>query len=126
MSTPFQEYGELGKDQIAALVEAEIITNPELAEKYEELLGRCLLRPTLVGCQRQSDPSAGGPTPLWLILEEPAAQHDPYFLVYDPNDPYVPGIITFDHAARRFVATRLFDTEVGRIRAFRMYYGPLL
>ena len=48
------------------------------------------------------------------------------FVVYDPNDPYVPGIITFDHAGRRFVATRLFDTEVGGIRAFRMYYGPLL
>jgi len=27
---------------------------------------------------------------------------------------------------REIVATRLFDTEVGRIRAFRMYYGPLL
>ena len=43
-----------------------------------------------------------------------------------PTIPTSPGIITFDHAARRFVATRLFDTEVGGIRAFRMYYGPLL
>ena len=51
---------------------------------------------------------------------------DVEFLVYDPNDPYVPGIITFDRAAQRFVATRLFDTEVGKIRAYRMYYGPLL
>jgi hypothetical protein len=51
---------------------------------------------------------------------------DVEFVVYDPNDPYVPGIITFDRAARRFVATRLFDTEVGDIRAYRMYYGPLL
>jgi len=55
-----------------------------------------------------------------------SAAGDVDFVVYDPNDPYVPGIITFDHAARRFVATRLFDTEVGGIRAFRMYYGPLL
>ena len=55
-----------------------------------------------------------------------ATAGDVDFIVYDPNDPYVPGVITFDHAARRFVATRLFDTEVGRIRAFRMYYGPLL
>jgi hypothetical protein len=38
----------------------------------------------------------------------------------------VPGIITFDRAAQRFVATRLFDTEIGKIRAYRMYYGPLL
>ena len=51
---------------------------------------------------------------------------DVEFLVYDPNDPYVPGVITFDRATRRFVATRLFDTEVGNIRAYRMYYGPLI
>jgi len=48
------------------------------------------------------------------------------FVVYDPNDPYAPGIITFRRAERRFVASRLFDTEPGRIRAFRMYYGPIL
>ena len=48
------------------------------------------------------------------------------FLVYDPNDPYVPGVITFDPAERRFVATHLFDTTPGAIRAFRMYYWPLL
>lgn len=48
------------------------------------------------------------------------------FIVYDPNDPYVPGIISFDRAGRRFVATRLFDTRTEPIRAFRMYYSPLL
>jgi hypothetical protein len=48
------------------------------------------------------------------------------FVVYDPNDPYVPGRITFDRHARRFVATHLFDTVPGPIRAFRMYYSPLL
>ncbi|OGK85727.1 MAG: hypothetical protein A2X52_07470 [Candidatus Rokubacteria bacterium GWC2_70_16] len=47
-------------------------------------------------------------------------------VVYDPNDPRVPGTITFDREARRFVATRLFDTTPGPIRAYRMYYGPLL
>lgn len=46
--------------------------------------------------------------------------------VYDPNDPRAPGTITFDRDARRFVATRLFDTTPGPIRAYRMYYGPLL
>ena len=43
-----------------------------------------------------------------------------------PTIPSVPGIITFDRPARRFVATRLYDTDSGPIRAFRMYYGPLL
>ena len=47
-------------------------------------------------------------------------------VVYDPNDPHAPGTITFDREARRFVATRLFDTTQGPIRAFRMYYWPLL
>ena len=57
---------------------------------------------------------------------QPTASGDVAFRVYDPNDPYSPGTITFDRTARRFVATRLFDTTVGGIRAFRMYYGPLL
>lgn len=48
------------------------------------------------------------------------------FVVYDPNDPYAPGTITWERTTRRFVASRLFDTEVGTIRAFRMYHGPFL
>jgi hypothetical protein len=48
------------------------------------------------------------------------------FVVYDPNDPYVPGVISFDRDQGRFVATHLFDTTPGAIRAFRMYYRPLL
>ncbi len=48
------------------------------------------------------------------------------FVVWDPNDPAEPGIMTFDQTARRFWATRLYDTEPGPIRAFRMYYSRLL
>jgi hypothetical protein len=48
------------------------------------------------------------------------------FLVYDPNDHYVPGVISFDRSERHFWATHLFDTTEGTIRAFRMYYSPLL
>ena len=46
--------------------------------------------------------------------------------VYDPNDPNAPGIIDYDRRHRRFVSTRLYDTSQGTIRAFRMYYQPLL
>lgn len=49
-----------------------------------------------------------------------------YFFVYDPNDPREPGRIVFDRNARRFVAADVFDTRPGPIRAFRMYYSPLL
>jgi hypothetical protein len=48
------------------------------------------------------------------------------FTVYDPNDPREPGRVTFDRAGRRFEASRLYDTHVGPIRAFRMYYWALL
>ena len=48
------------------------------------------------------------------------------FIVYDPNDPASPGVIRFDAEERRFWSTRVWDTSVGPIRAFRMYYSPLL
>jgi hypothetical protein len=48
------------------------------------------------------------------------------FTFYDPNDSASPGAIRFDMVERRFWATRLYDHEVGVIRAFRMYYSPLL
>jgi hypothetical protein len=48
------------------------------------------------------------------------------FNVYDPNDPASPGTIRFDVPGRQFWATRLYDAKVGAIRAFRMYYSPLL
>jgi hypothetical protein len=48
------------------------------------------------------------------------------FTVYDPNDPSEPGQVLFDRTRRRFEATRLFDTEPGPIRAFRMYHWALL
>jgi hypothetical protein len=48
------------------------------------------------------------------------------FAVWDPNDPWTPGRITFDRAQGRFVATHLFDTQGGVIRVFRMYYSAWL
>src|SRR5438445_584906 len=48
------------------------------------------------------------------------------FVVWDPNDPDAPGIVTFDRHAGRFWATRVYDTEPGAIRVFRMYYSRLL
>ncbi len=47
------------------------------------------------------------------------------FVAYDPNDPLEPDVIGFD-PERGFWATRIFDTQAGPIRAFRMYYSPLL
>ena len=47
-------------------------------------------------------------------------------IVWDPNDPSAPGVMTFEAGPRRFFATRLYDTGPGPIRAFRMYYSWLL
>jgi hypothetical protein len=48
------------------------------------------------------------------------------FVVWDPNDPDSPGVVTFDRERQRFWATRLYDTEPGAIRVFRMYFSPWL
>jgi hypothetical protein len=48
------------------------------------------------------------------------------FTIYDPNDSASPGTIRFEVPTRQFWSTRLYDHEVGVIRAFRMYYSPLL
>ena len=48
------------------------------------------------------------------------------FHVYDPNDPEEHGIVTFEREARHFWATKVYDTRPGKIRAFLMYYSPLL
>jgi hypothetical protein len=47
-------------------------------------------------------------------------------LVWDPNDPSTPGAVLFDPRHDRFVASRVYDTNVGPIRVFRMYYSWLL
>lgn len=46
--------------------------------------------------------------------------------VWDPNDPAAPGAVTFDATHERFWATRVYDTEPGAIRVFRMYYSWFL
>jgi hypothetical protein len=52
--------------------------------------------------------------------------HGVEFSVWDPNDPAEPGVMTFEAEVSRFRASRLYDTEPGLIRAFRMYYSWLL
>ena len=46
--------------------------------------------------------------------------------MWDPNDPDAPGIVRFDACRERFISTRVYDTSVGPIRVFRMYYSWLL
>jgi hypothetical protein len=46
--------------------------------------------------------------------------------VWDPNDPDSPGTVDFEEARERFWATRVYATDPGPIRVFRMYYSWFL
>lgn len=48
------------------------------------------------------------------------------FIVYDPNDPTVPGVVRFDRLDRRYRPAPLCGVNVPHFRAFRMYGSPLL
>jgi hypothetical protein len=47
-------------------------------------------------------------------------------VMWDPNDPAAPGTILFESQRDRFMASHVYDTRVGPIRVFRMYYSWLL
>jgi hypothetical protein len=47
------------------------------------------------------------------------------FSVWDPNDPAEAGRMRFASADSHFWASRLYDTQPGVVRAFRMYYSWL-
>ena len=80
---PLDEFLAMARDQVSAIVEAEIALDPARASKHEETLLRCRVRPRLLGCQRHPDPSPGGLVPLWLVLEEPPDRGDRYFIAFD-------------------------------------------
>lgn len=48
------------------------------------------------------------------------------FLVYDPNDPYAPGVVRFHRRTAQFMPAPLTCVDVPSFRAFRMYYSSLL
>jgi hypothetical protein len=48
------------------------------------------------------------------------------FIVYDPNDPSIPGVIRFHRLDRRYRPAPLCGVNVPYFRVFRMYCSPLL
>jgi hypothetical protein len=48
------------------------------------------------------------------------------FIVYDPNDPTVPGVIRFDRRERRYRPAPLCGVDVPYLKVFRMYCSPLI
>jgi hypothetical protein len=88
LSTPFDELGRAAREAVAAVVDAEILVGSAQAARYTDFLHRCLVDPRPVGCQPATptpDPSPAALMPLWIVLEEPPARGDRYFLVYEPD-----------------------------------------
>src|ERR1051325_3571828 len=83
----FETSNWLAQDHVAAIVEAEILTDPVRAERYVDLLARGLVPPQLVSCLDPPEPgrTCGSVTPLWLIFEEPDPWGDRRFIVFDHN-----------------------------------------
>src|ERR1044071_5027170 len=81
----FETTDQLAPNQVAAVVEAELLTDPVRAKRYAELLHRCLVPPELVGCLAPPEPGHPPFTLVrhWLVLEEPDAWGDRHFLVFD-------------------------------------------
>jgi hypothetical protein len=47
------------------------------------------------------------------------------FVVYDPNGPHEPGVVSFDRRTVRFRPAPLIGVSVDSFRAFRMYHSPI-
>src|SRR6476659_4529627 len=83
----YQTANQLAQDQVAAVVQAEMLTDSVRAERHAELLRRCLVPPQLVGCLA---PPAPPQSPFvlvrqWLVFEEPDSWGDRQFIVFDPS-----------------------------------------
>jgi hypothetical protein len=83
----FEATDRLVLDQVAAVVEAELLTDPGRAVRYSDLLDRALVAPRLVGCMAPPVPGrrAAALVRLWLVLEEPDAWGDRQFMVFDQH-----------------------------------------
>jgi hypothetical protein len=88
VSAPFDEFGPLAADQVAAVVEAEILIDPVRARTYGDVLRRCVVMPRPIQCEiGAAQPTSGDAAQrnLWLVLEEPPAWDDHQFIAFEPR-----------------------------------------
>jgi hypothetical protein len=88
VSTPFEDYGQLVRDQVAAIVEAELALDPVRAAQYASFLARGRVRPRVLGCQPalpEPDPSPAALMPMWLVFDTRRASGVPTFIAFDPE-----------------------------------------
>jgi hypothetical protein len=88
LRAPFEDFEQSLKEQVAAVVEAELLVDPARAERYQSLIEAGRVAPRIIGCQPalpERDPSPAAMEPMWLVLEWTTPVGQRLFLVYDPE-----------------------------------------
>lgn len=101
-------YPRAQQERVAAEIVAELQAGRPVQLLITDFPRICLNHSVLVFDFRVSDPDSVD------------------FIVYDPNDPTVPGVIRFDRRDRRYRPAPLCGVNVSYFRAFRMYCSRLL
>ena len=86
MSTQFDAFGQVVREQVSAVVEAELLTNPARTERYRAVLRQGRVRPRLIACQPTfpaRDPSPAPLRPMWLVFEAPPVRGERAFIALD-------------------------------------------
>jgi hypothetical protein len=88
MSTPFEQYGQLLREHVSAIVEAELALDPARAERYAPFLAAGRVAPRVLGCQPalpERDPSPAALMPMWIVVDGRKASGAGTFIAFDPE-----------------------------------------
>jgi hypothetical protein len=88
VSTPFEAYGQLLREQVAAIVEAELALDPVRAARYQAFVAAGRVAPRVLGCQPalpERDPSPAALMPMWLVFDARKARKEGAFIAFDPE-----------------------------------------
>ena len=86
MHTSFEEYESLFRDQVAAVIEAELVVDSARADALHEFIRRGRVSPRLIACQPtrpKRDPSPLAMEPMWLVFEVLSRSRGCAFVAYD-------------------------------------------
>jgi hypothetical protein len=84
----FEEYGRLLGEQVSAVVEAELLLNPEPTAKIREIVAAGRVAPQVIGAQPalpERDPSPAALMPMWLVFALSTPSGRRAFIAYDPE-----------------------------------------
>jgi hypothetical protein len=85
---PFEDFEQSLKEQVAAVIEAELLVDPARAARYRSVIEAGRVAPRIIGCQPalpERDPSPAAMEPMWLVLEWVTPAGKRMFVAYDPE-----------------------------------------